>query len=36
MDTFSSKFELNSDTFNLFNMDKFREFLIENKVSPLV
>ena len=33
MDTFSSRFELNSNTFNLFNMDKFREFLIENKVS---
>ena len=33
MDKFSSKFELNSNTFNLFNMDKFREFLIENKVS---
>ena len=33
MDKFSSKFELNSNTFNLFNMDKFRKFLIENKVS---
>lgn len=31
--TFTPKFELESGTFNLFNMDKFRQFLIDNNVS---
>lgn len=31
--TFTSKLELEGSTFNLFNMDKFRQFLIENNVS---
>ena len=31
--TFTPKFELESSTFNLFNMDKFRKFLIDNNVS---
>ena len=32
-DTFTPKFEFETNTFNLFNMDEFRKFLIENKVS---
>ena len=32
-DTFTPKLEFEANTFNLFNMDEFRKFLIENKVS---
>ena len=33
MDKFTPNFELDANTFNFLNMDRFRKFLIENKVS---
>jgi len=33
MDKFTPNFELDSNTFNFLNMNEFRKFLIENKVS---
>ena len=33
MNNFNSNFEIEQNTFNFFNIDEFRKFLIENKVS---
>ena len=33
MDKFTSNFEIEKSTFNFLNIDEFRKFLIENKVS---
>ena len=33
MDKFTSNFEIEKNTFNFLNIDEFRKFLIENKVS---
>lgn len=35
MTKYSNEFELNTKTFNLFNFDKFRKFVIKHNIIPL-